>query len=412
LQTEFTANPKLSITARATYRETGLGDKSYVYLSIDTNFAPGIDTAHIYRVPTYNYSNRTKGEISAVYAPFENHKIYGGIQYFQDNLETGNRGEILDTNKYNVNGIPVTNLYPVMLKRKFTIRNNFGSYLQYTVSTKLLHETSFTAGLRYDYNSDYKNPFSPRLAIVNQPIDKLTLKILYGTAFRAPTPTEVNAQITSYGSKAVDPEKVSTYELNVIYNPTSAFLIQVNGFDNELKNIYVLNSLIGGGFGTKQSLGRASIFGGEAHVDVFPAKMFSGFINLTYQKGRQTDLSTGNTFDIPNLPNYKGNIGIIYHGELFTLTLIGNWIGERSLPKSNPYGADKGYKMDEYFLTNAVLTTKRFFNDRVNASINVKNIFNVHYLEPGIRTADGILYSTVLEQPGINGVLKISVTLF
>lgn len=413
LQTEFTASPKLSIFARTTYRKTGLGDKSYIYLSIDTNLAPGIDTAHIYRIPTFNYSNRIKGEISAIFSPFENHKIYAGIQYFQDNLETGNRGEILDTNKYNVDGVPVTNLYPTMKPRVYSIRNNFGSYLQYVLTTKLLNKTSFTAGLRYDKNTDYKNPFSPRIAIINQPNDKFTIKLLYGTAFRAPTPSEVASQITSYGSKAVNPEKVSTYEMNFIYSPSPKFLIQVNGFDNELTDIYVLNSLIGNGLGSKQSLGKASIYGGEARINVFPTELFSCFINYTYQHGRQTDLKTSSTFDIPNLPNYKGNVGITYRGKtLFTLTIIENWIGERLLPQSNPYGADKGYKMDGYFLTNVVLTTKQFFNNRVSASVKVNNVFNVHYLEPGMRTADGKLYSTVLEQPGINGLFKISVNIF
>ena len=413
LQTECTLNSKLSIFARITYRKTGVGDNSHIYLSIDTNIAPGVDTGHIYRVPTFNYSTQLKGEISAIYSLFRNQKIYAGVQYFEDNLETGNRGEIIDTNKYVVDGIKVTNLYPTILPRVYTIRDNFGSYLQYVLTTNLLNKTNFTAGLRYDYNSDYKNPLSPRLAIINKPNDQFTVKLLYGKAFRAPTPTEVASQIATFGAKAANPEQVDTYELNLIFNPSPKFLIQVNGFDNELTDIYVSNSLIGGGFGTNQSLGKASIYGGEAHVDVFLSEMYSGFVNYTYQQGRQTDLTSGNTFEIPNLPHNKANAGITYHGDkFFTISVIGNWIGDRTLPTSNPYGADKNYTMKGYFITNVVLSTNKFFRSRVSASVNIRNIFNVHYLEPGMRTADGLLYSTVLEQPGINGLFKISISIF
>jgi len=412
LQTQFIQSYKLSIFARTVYRETGLGDDSYVYLSIDTNLAPGIDTAHIYRVPTVSYSNRVMGEAFLNYTPAWNHRFYGGVQLSQDNLETGSRGQILDTNKYVIDGIPVTNLRPIMKERLFTIRNNFGAYFQYVWMTRFLRKTSLTMGLRFDQNTDYTNPFSPRIAVINQPHRMVTIKLLFGQAFRSPTPSEVASQKRTYGDKAVNPEKVNTYELNLICHPSSKFLMQLNGFDNELSDIYVLNSLIGTGLGAKQSLGRARIYGSEAHMDVFFSNLFSGFLNFTYQRGKETDLGTGSTFSIPNLPNYKGNIGITWQiKELFTVTAIGNWIGERRLPHSNPYGADKAYRMDGYFLTNVVLSTKKFFKSRVSASLNIKNVFDVHYLEPGMRTADGVLYATVMEQPGRNVLFKVSVNL-
>jgi len=128
--------------------------------------------------------------------------------------------------------------------------------------------------------------------------------------------------------------------------------------------------------------------GSKVHKDVFFTNLFSGFLNFKSQKGKETDLGTHRSFSIPILPIYKGNIGITFPvGELFTVTAIGNWIGQRQLPRSNPYGADKGYRMDGYFLTHLVLSTKKLFKSRVSASVNVKNVFNLNYLEPGMRTA-------------------------
>jgi outer membrane receptor protein involved in Fe transport len=58
-----------------------------------------------------------------------------------------------------------------------------------------------------------------------------------------------------------------------------------------------------------------------------------------------------------------------------------------------------------------VLTTKELFNKGITASLNIRNVFNTKWLDPGFRTADGFLFSTVLEQPGINGLFKIGIKL-
>jgi outer membrane receptor protein involved in Fe transport len=103
----------------------------------------------------------------------------------------------------------------------------------------------------------------------------------------------------------------------------------------------------------------------------------------------------------------KGNAGIdLRVKDLFTVDVRGNWVGERKSPATSPYGP-----VDGYFLTNCTVSTERFFKNRVSASISVRNLFNVKYLDPGFRSADGALYSTVLEQPGINGLFKITLNL-
>jgi outer membrane receptor for ferrienterochelin and colicins len=418
-KTEFSATEKLTLTGSFIFRETGLSDRSYVYLSIDTtlydaagNVNTAVDSTHIYRVPIFNYSNRTRGDLTATYALSANQDLLAGVQYSQDNLERGNRRSTQDTNKYVVNGIPIRNLRTSFLPRLFFIRNNFGSYLQYMLRTNFLRRTSFTAGVRYDQNTDYENPVSPRLGVVINPDPKYTVKLLYGTAFRSPTITEIAAAEQAFGTKAVNPEKVSTYEVNLIYQPSSKWMAQLNGFHNELSDIFVLNSLTGSGFGQKQTQGTAQVTGFEAHIDAVFTPQFSSFFNYTFQHGTQKDTKANSTFDIPNLPEMKANAGITYAlADYLTVSAIANWVGERVLPHSNPYGIGRGYVMDGYFLGNLVLTTRKFLSNRISASINVQNVFNSSYLDPGIRTADGALYSTVLEQPGRTLLFKITVNL-
>ncbi|MBT1708755.1 TonB-dependent receptor [Fulvivirgaceae bacterium PWU5] len=66
------------------------------------------------------------------------------------------------------------------------VYTNVGSYvqLQYNPVKKI----SFTLGGRYDYNSRFGATVNPRIGSVFQPFQKTTIKVLYGTAYLAPSP--------------------------------------------------------------------------------------------------------------------------------------------------------------------------------------------------------------------------------
>jgi outer membrane receptor for ferrienterochelin and colicins len=408
MQNTYSLNSKWSIFSLVEYREAGISEKSYTYITVDGK--------NMYRLPTARYSNRWGGKVSTTYALNEMHKISLGVEFYQDNLEQGSRKVNLDTNKYTVNGqFKVLGIYSTFQPRSFVIWNNFGSFLQYELHTKWLRETHFTVGTRFDVNSVYGNPLSPRVAIVNKPTEKTTIKLLYGAAYRAPTISEVeqfNSNLGTRNSLAnsdLQPEKVRTYEINIICNPIKQILVQLNGFRNELSDIIILTSLQAGNFTQNQNLGKAYVNGVEAKLDVSISKKVVGFVNFTYQSGKQTAQQfekSDTTFNIPNIANIKGNIGLTVRVEtLFNISLIGNWVGQRSVLGSNPYGP-----VDGYFITNLAITTHKFLQNRIYASLAIKNLFNVNYLDPGPRSADGMLYSTVLEQPGIMGIFKLGLS--
>ncbi|HRG37155.1 MAG TPA: TonB-dependent receptor [Bacteroidia bacterium] len=408
MQNTYSINDKWSVFSLAEYRETGISEKSYTYITIDGT--------NMHRLPTARYCNRWGGKVSTTYAINKMHKVSLGVEFYQDNLEQGSRKINQDTNKYTVNGqFKVQGLYTTFAPRAFVIWNNFGSFLQYELHTKWLRETHFTAGTRFDVNSVYGNPLSPRIAIVNKPTEKLTFKLLYGAAYRAPTITEIEQFQSNLGTRKtlansdLKPEKVRTYEVNIFYNPVKQVLLQLNAFRNELSDIIILTSLEVSNFTQNQNLGKAYVNGIEAKVDLSFSKRIAGFINFTLQDGKQTAKQfekSDTTFTIPNIAKVKGNIGLTFRVEkLFNISIIGNWVGKREVLGSNPYGP-----VDGYFVTNIAITTHKFLQNHVYASFSVKNLFNVKYLDPGPRAADGLLYSTVLEQPGILGILKLGVS--
>lgn len=405
IQNTYSPGSRWTLLALVEYRETGICDQSYVYITVDGKT--------IYRLPSTQYSNRFGGKTTATYQINDKHRVSAGAEFYQDNLEEGSRKINLDTNKYTMDGLKVTGLYSTFAQRKFVIWNNFGSFLQYELSTKWLRETNFTVGTRYDINSVYGNPISPRIAVINRPSERFTIKLLYGAAYRAPTITEVIEYKTNLGTRNslanfdLKPEKVRTYELNLLYNPIKELLLQLNAFRNELTDIIVLTTLQTGGYTQNQNIGEAFVNGLEGRIDATISKKVSGFVNLTYQTGEQTArlfARPDSTFNIPNIAAWKGNVGVTIHvADLFYANVIGNWVGKRSVLGTNPYGPVAGY-----FVTNCAITTHKFFNDHFYISLTVKNLFDVKYLDPGVRAADGVLYSTVLEQPRITGILKIT----
>jgi outer membrane receptor for ferrienterochelin and colicins len=394
IQNELKPTQRFNLLSRAIYRETGIGDDSYAYITLDGK--------KLIRAITTNYSNRVSGEFLANYILSEKHKLAGGIQVYQDNIEKGSRKSTIDTNTvYLIDGKDVvTNLYSTFLPRTYDIRNNFGSYFQYIANTTFLRQTSFTLGGRYDYNDYYGNALSPRIAIVNQPNDKTTIKLQYGKAYRAPTNTEI------YQSPNIKlkTEKIATYEANLIYAFSKKAILQLNGFRNELSDVIILSNL--SNLTVNKNPAEITVNGLETRLDMVYSNDVSSFINFTLQEAKGENTLTKLKRNMPGVASLKGNAGLSVNlDDAFTLSLTGNWVGKRETPTTSPFDEVSGY-----FLANLIFSTKKLFNDHVNASLNIRNLFNTKWLDPGFRTADGFLFSTVLEQPGRTGLFKVGVS--
>jgi outer membrane receptor for ferrienterochelin and colicins len=396
IQNEYKPDEKFNLLSRITYRETGTSDDSYGYVTISGR--------NLVRVKEASYSNSLDALLSANYSLSDKHRFSAGIELQRENVERGSRRQTIDTtdNIYLIDGRDtVTNLNATFLPRQYDIRKNFGSYFQYMLSTGLLGKTNFTTGIRYDYNSYFGNSVNPRIVAVNQPNKKWTFKLQFGTAFRAPTNTEIYRSI----GMPLQTEKIKTYEANVIYSFSKKLNAQVNIFRNELSDVILIGNL--SGLNTDNNPGSQRANGLEAIFNFVPAKNITGFVNFTYQDPKWKNLVTGKTGLLPGVARFKGNAGLTMQvQDMFVVTLSENWVGTRQVPSTDPYGPVAGY-----FLTNCVISTKELFNKGITASLNIDNVFNTKWLDPGIRTADGFLFSTVLEQPGVNGLFKIGIRL-
>ncbi|MES2850644.1 MAG: TonB-dependent receptor [Bacteroidota bacterium] len=396
VQEEYSPSSKLNFLARAIYRETGISERSYAYITIDGR--------KLYRVPTTSYSTRKGGEVNFNYAPGNKLQLSGGLQYFVENIEKGSRKiNVDDSTVFLLDGRDtLLNLYSTFQERQYDIRNNFGSYLQLIWNTNFLRKTNVTLGARYDHNNYYGSPVSPRLAIVSQPDERTTVKLLFGTAYRAPTNTEIYQAPADVKLKV---EKALTIEANFIYKLSSKILWQLNGFHNEITDAISLTTL--GNPGENKNPVELNINGFETRFDLVLNKSISGYANFTFQDASGRNTVTRVQRKVPGIATVKGNLGVTFRKEeLGSFNISGNWVGKRRVPITDPYGP-----VDGYFLTNISIVSEHFFDKRINAAITINNLFNVTYLDPGFRTATGVTYSTVLEQPGIFCMVKFGVAL-
>lgn len=111
-------------------------------------------------------------------------------------------------------------------------------YVQDLISVN--DSVDISLGLRLDNYSDFGTKVSKRAAIVYRATDTTIFKLLYGSAFRAPTFTEKyhNGHINfRAGDENIQPEETDTYEMQVIYSPNFNNRVSLNMFYSDLYNV-------------------------------------------------------------------------------------------------------------------------------------------------------------------------------
>lgn len=143
------------------------------------------------------------------------------------------------------------------------------------------------AGFRFDRYSDFGNSFNPRLGFVYKPLKDLSLKLLYGQAFRAPTFKELydNTNISSdgiIGDKNLKPETVKSGEFGIEYTFWK-ILLRSNIFYN------ITNDMISsfdehgsGGVGRYANIGSTNSYGTEGEIIASFHKNFGIYFNMSW----------------------------------------------------------------------------------------------------------------------------------
>jgi len=235
------------------------------------------------------------------------------------------------------------------------------SYVSLQDEWAFASDWEFTAGIRYDDYSDFGSTVNPRLALVWQTQHNLTTKLLYGSAFRAPSFGELYSSNNPVlrGNPELKPEEIDTVELAIDYRPNFDWKILFNIYK------YQASDLIGVVAGQKQNSLEQDGIGSEfeAHWQVNNQLK----IKLGYAWQDAED-SAGNS--IADAPQQTIDMNIQWK-IMPSLRLYADsfWINNRKRSSADPRVA-----IEDYNLTNLTLNYTAF--DNLTLTLAAKNIFN------------------------------------
>lgn len=210
----------------------GFQERPPGYVHVDDNGTPADPTDDISTFYPNGVINRMRSaeqrkgiEVSGLYRGIENHAITLG-------------GGVTSQDLYRVEQMKTDPANPTQLLDVSDTPSAFAPENARTINHLYLQDlwsitegVELTAGARYDDYSDFGDSVNPRLAVVWNTTQRLTTKLMYGQAFRAPSYRELYAN-TSYAqpNASLKPERSQTYELAFSYNPSTSLQLNANLF--------------------------------------------------------------------------------------------------------------------------------------------------------------------------------------
>lgn len=307
---------------------------------------------------------------SATYTGFEDHRIRIGLGWEKEEvyrtkeaknfnpdytpIGTGSFGDVID----------VTNTVPFMEPQ-----GRYKRYIYAQDEWSLAADWTLTAGIRHDRYSDFGSTTNPRLALVWDAAYNVTGKLMYGTAFRAPSMSELYAinNPVVRGNPNLSPERIRTIEAALTWQPMSRLQLGVNVFRYEMSDIIRLVNFAYEN--ADHQNGRGMEF--EAEWEVSKTLRLSG--NYAYQ--RSIDKSTNQ--DAGNAPHHhvyaradwRFTPGWSLHSQV-------NWLSKRMRVAGDPRDDLAGYETMDVTLKTDLGTRAWSF------TMSVRNLFDKDVREP------------------------------
>ncbi|MDM8546898.1 TonB-dependent receptor [Candidatus Venteria ishoeyi] len=231
---------------------------------------------------------------------------------------------------------------------------------------RISDDWELTAGLRYDYYSDFGNALNPRFALVWQTNNKLTTKLMYGQAFRAPGFQELFAETSfTLPNSELDPEHSETWELSLAYALNKNIHLGMNLYHFKQSDFISAHSIPGLSKRKYQNSGEHIIHGVELEAWWQPLENLRLTVNYNY---RDPDESPFRAIGTPKqLAYFRTDWRFLPH---WNWNMQSNWIGTRNR-RANDQRAD----LDAYWNTD---TTLRYHGiNKWEFSVSARNLFNV-----------------------------------
>ncbi len=264
------------------------------------------------------------------------------------------------------------------------------------------------AGGRNDYYSDFGNQVTPRGGVIFLPIEKSSVKALYGRAFRAPCAVEQKGREgMAKGNNDLKPEIIDIYELIYMYKEKK-WKASINTFYSRWKNAITLEEnpdYTTDNFKNRYvNKGKNDSFGGEAQI-LYPIEPITFDLGFSYVKSRAIDVhdpeDPSRTTDLyySAFPEYSVNAGIYFTLRTLNLNFYLNnilYLNMIEVPKS--VMPDAG-ELPPYWRMD--INASKIISEKLELYLNVRNVLNRENRMPSVIGAeDGYV------EPGISVLLR------
>ena len=337
--------------------------------SVSTN--PNLFPNGVVGNPEYR-EEQARFNIDGEFSGFKNHIIRAGVGFFWGDIyEVTEQKNFLPNLLPRPNGIEeVADTPEVFLPEKG--RTNYSIYTQ----DEWLFDPQWalTTGVRYDEYSDFGNTINPRLALVWANNNKMSTKLLYGRAFRAPSISELFATSNpvTLGNPDLKPESIDTYELAFSHQLSSEFNYSSNIFFYEITDFIAFEFNPVTLAKQAQNIGHIQGQGFEHEMTYTPDDTLKLTANYSYQKTK--DKTNGGT--VGETPNHEFYLRAEWEFKpKYSLNSQVNWTGEQKRSTN-----DDRDPVHSYTTFDVNLQAKQVFKN-IDMALIIKNAFDADVRE-------------------------------
>jgi iron complex outermembrane receptor protein len=252
-----------------------------------------------------------------------------------------------------------------------------------------------SAGLRYDHYSNFGGTTNPRLGLIYHLFHPTTLKLLYGTAFRAPEPFEVTP---GYGpfyddNLGLKPETIRSVEVVLEQALGQHFKLSGSVFQNRIADLITLETDPSNNQSTYRNSGKARATGAEIELDGQSAGGVKGTANYSY-----TSAQNGLTHEtLSNSPASLAKLNVI-------VPVVKQRIfASLDAQYTSPVQTLAGNALGGFSVFNVTLLGHTL-GKHIDLSASVYNLFDKKYFDPG-RPEDP---EDAIQQNGRNFRIKLT----
>ncbi|HWD17898.1 MAG TPA: TonB-dependent receptor [Verrucomicrobiae bacterium] len=272
-------------------------------------------------------------------------------------------------------------------------RESYGVYLQGDFA--LRDNLHLEAGARYDQYGDFAPAFDPRVALIYNPVKESTIKMIYGTAFRAPNFSE----LIDPRFQEITPETITSYDLVYEQEWGRHLRSSLRGFYNQMDHLIVFNN------GTFTNM-NANTKGAEAALEGSWADGFRARASYSFQDTRNDTVS----WQTPNSPDhmFKLNLAVPLWADKLSLGMeLLYTTSRRSLHNTTDASGEpiivQGETVGAYGLVNLTLFSQKLVKN-LEMSASVYNLLDSRYDDP----ASQFHVQDAIEQQGRSFRLKLT----